>query len=147
MRDLLRSDAALALPTMLAAQPIITMAAFAVPVAAPAAAPDIGVPVLYVGGFTSVVYCVAMTTGLFAGDELHGAHSLTADSCGRFYVADDSVGAIYTGIADPSIPGKRLMAPDLDGTIVTDLWTDDVFLYVATRFSGIFVYLVDPGCD
>ena len=67
MRDLVRSDAAIALPSMLGAQMIITMAAFAVPVVAPVAAPEIGVPSLYVGGFTSLVYLIGMITGLFAG--------------------------------------------------------------------------------
>jgi len=67
MRDLLRSEAMLALPTMFAAQSVITMAAFAVPVAAPAAAPAIGIPTVYVGAFTAIVYCLGMATGLFAG--------------------------------------------------------------------------------
>lgn len=67
MRDLFRSEAMVALPTMFVAQAVITMAAFAVPVAAPAAAPAIGIPTLYVGAFTAVVYCVGMTAGLFAG--------------------------------------------------------------------------------
>lgn len=67
MRDLIRSEAMAALPTMFAAQAVITMAAFAVPVAAPAAAPAIGIPTVYVGAFTAIVYCLGMTTGLFAG--------------------------------------------------------------------------------
>jgi len=67
MRDLLRSDAKIALPTMFAAQSIITMAAYAIPVVAPAAAPDIGIPTVFVGGFTSLVYLIAMVGGLFAG--------------------------------------------------------------------------------
>ena len=67
MRDLLRSEAMIALPTIFVAQSILTMAAFAIPVVAPAAAPDIGIPTVYVGGFTAVVYFVAMVGGLFAG--------------------------------------------------------------------------------
>jgi nitrate/nitrite transporter NarK len=67
MRDLIRSEAMIALPMMFTAQAVITMAAFAVPVAAPAAAPAIGIPTLYVGAYTAIVYCLGMTTGLFAG--------------------------------------------------------------------------------
>ncbi|MCG8546995.1 MAG: MFS transporter, partial [Alphaproteobacteria bacterium] len=65
MRDLLRSDAAVSLPAMVAVQAMITMSAFAIPVVAPVAADEIGIPALYVGGFTAVVYCTAMVTGLF----------------------------------------------------------------------------------
>ncbi len=67
MRDLLRSEAMIALPMMFTAQSVITMAAFAVPVAAPSALPDIGIPTLYVGAFTAIVYCCGMVTGLFSG--------------------------------------------------------------------------------
>ena len=44
MRDLLRSDAVISLPTMFAGQLVITMASYTLPVAAPAALPDMGVP-------------------------------------------------------------------------------------------------------
>lgn len=67
MRDLLRSDAMIALPTMFAAQSIMTMAAYAIPVVAPAAAPDIGISTVFVGGFTSLVYLIGMFCGLFSG--------------------------------------------------------------------------------
>ena len=89
----------------------------------------------------------ARRTGIFASDELFGVKALAADSCGRFYVADDDDGTLYIGIPDMSVPGNRVVASDLQGTDVTDLWADGVFLYVATRMSGIFIYLVDPGCD
>jgi nitrate/nitrite transporter NarK len=65
MRDLLRSDAVIALPTMFAGQLILTMAAYTLPVAAPAALPDLGVPTVFVGSFTTAVYLVAMVAGLF----------------------------------------------------------------------------------
>ena len=89
----------------------------------------------------------ARVTGLFASDELRGARAITADSCGRFFVADSDDGTVYVGIPDMSVPGIRLAAGDLRGRDVTDLWTDDVFLYVATYADGIYVFLVDPGCD
>jgi nitrate/nitrite transporter NarK len=66
MRDLLRSDAVIALPTMFAGQLILTMAAYTLPVAAPAALPDLGVPTVFVGSFTTAVYLVAMVAGLFS---------------------------------------------------------------------------------
>ena len=66
MRDLFQSDAAISLPAMVAVQVVITMSAFAIPVVAPVAAVEIGIPALYVGGFTAVVYCTAMITGLFS---------------------------------------------------------------------------------
>jgi nitrate/nitrite transporter NarK len=65
MRDLLRSDAVIALPTMFAGQLILTMAAYTLPVAAPAALPAMGVPTVFVGSFTTAVYLVAMVAGLF----------------------------------------------------------------------------------
>ncbi len=70
MRDLLRSDAVISLPTMFAGQLVITMASYTLPVAAPAALPDMGVPTVYVGFFTSAVYLVAMGAGLFTGQFL-----------------------------------------------------------------------------
>ena len=70
MRDLLRSDAVVALPTMFAGQLILTMAAYTLPVAAPAAMPDMGMPTVYVGVFTTAIYLVAMTTGLLTGSLL-----------------------------------------------------------------------------
>jgi MFS family permease len=70
MRDLLRSDAVISLPTMFAGQLVITMAAFTLPVAAPVALPDMGVPAVFVGFFTTAVYLVAMGAGLFTGQIL-----------------------------------------------------------------------------
>ena len=70
MRDLLRSDAVISLPTMFAGQLVITMAAYTLPVAAPAALPSMGVPTVFVGFFTTAVYLVAMGSGLFTGQFL-----------------------------------------------------------------------------
>lgn len=66
MRELLRSDAVVALPAMFAGQLIITMAAFALPVVAPAAMPAMGMATVYVGVFTASIYLVAMCAGLFS---------------------------------------------------------------------------------
>jgi predicted MFS family arabinose efflux permease len=87
MRDLIRSDAAIALPSMLGSQLIITMAAFAVPVVAPVAAPEIGVPSIYVGGFTSLVYLLGMTTGLFASPLIARLGSVRLSQCLLLMVA------------------------------------------------------------
>lgn len=86
-------------------------------------------------------------SGMYASGELRGARAMALDSCGRFFVADDDDGTLYLGIPDMSVPGIRVIADDLVGKDVTDLWADGPFLYVATRSSGVFVYLVDPGCD
>lgn len=86
-------------------------------------------------------------SGMFAGGALRGARAMAADSCGRFFVADNDDGTLYMGIPDMSIPGIRLIVDELAGNDVTDLWADGPFLYAATQSSGIFVYLVDPGCD
>ena len=67
MRDLLRSDAVISLPTMFTGQLVITMASYTLPVAAPVALPDMGVPTVFVGFFTAAVYLVAMGAGLFTG--------------------------------------------------------------------------------
>jgi len=84
--------------------------------------------------------------GLYATDELGRATALAADSCGRFYVADDYDGSIFIGLSDMSLPGVRVSVEELTGTEISDLWTDDVFLNVATRADGIYVFLIDPGC-
>jgi len=84
--------------------------------------------------------------GLYATDELGHATALTADSCGRFFVADDYDGSLFIGLSDMTLPGVRVSVEELTGTEISDLWTDDVFLYVATRVDGIYVFLIDPGC-
>ena len=84
--------------------------------------------------------------GLYATDELGHATALTADSCGRFFVADDNDGSLFVGLSDMSLPGVRVPVEELTGTQISDLWTDDVFLYVATRVDGIYVFLIDPEC-
>jgi len=84
--------------------------------------------------------------GLYATDELGHATALTADSCGRFFVADDYDGSIFVGLSDMTLPGVRVSVEELTGTQISDLWTDDVFLYVATRADGIYVFLIDPEC-
>jgi len=84
--------------------------------------------------------------GLYATDELGHTTALAADSCGRFFVSDDDDGSLFIGISDMSLPGVRVSVEELAGTEISDLWTDDVFLYVATRTDGIYVLLIDPGC-
>jgi len=84
--------------------------------------------------------------GLYATDELGHATALAADSCGRFFVADDYDGSLFVGFSDMSLPGVRVSVKELTGTQISDLWTDDVFLYVATRADGIYVFLIDPEC-
>jgi MFS family permease len=81
MRDLLRSDAVIALPAMFAGQLVLTMAAFTLPVAAPAAMPDIGIPTVYVGLFTAAVYLVAMSAGLFTGQLLSRMGAVRTMQC------------------------------------------------------------------
>jgi MFS family permease len=81
MRDLLRSDAVISLPTMFAGQLVLTMAAYTLPVAAPAALPDMGVPAVFVGFFTSTVYLVAMAAGLFTGPLLSRLGTVRTMQC------------------------------------------------------------------
>ena len=81
MRDLLRSDAVISLPTMFAGQLILTTAAYTLPVAAPAALPDMGVPAVFVGFFTSAIYLVAMTAGLFTGPLLSRLGTVRTMQC------------------------------------------------------------------
>ena len=82
--------------------------------------------------------------GVYAADELANPRALAADSCGRFYVADDD--GLYLGFADMSLPGRRVMVPQLAGRNISDLWTDGVFVFVATRDDGIHMLLIDPSC-
>lgn len=81
MRDLLRSDAVVALPTMFAGQIVLTMAAYTLPVIAPAAMPDIGIPTVYVGVFTASIYLVAMMSGLLTGQLLSRMGAVRTMQC------------------------------------------------------------------
>ena len=81
MRDLLRSDAVISLPTMFAGQLVLTMAAYTLPVVAPAALPDMGIPAVFVGFFTSAVYLVAMAAGLFTGPLLSRLGTVRTMQC------------------------------------------------------------------
>lgn len=85
-------------------------------------------------------------TGIFAEDDLQMAMAMTADRCGRFFVADANKGTLYLGFADMSLPGRRIDVPELANSEVSDLWTDGSVLYAATRSDGIHVLLIDPGC-
>lgn len=85
--------------------------------------------------------------GMFASNEVQNATAMATDDCGRYFVAGQAGGTIFLGLPDVSVPGVRVPVADLDEKDVTDMWIDGVFLYVATRSSGIFVYLVDPACD
>lgn len=81
---------------------------------------------------------------VYAEDDLSNPKALAADSCGRFYVADAN--GLYLGFADMSLPGRNLEVPELSGLDISDLWTDDIFLFVATRTDGIHMLLLDPPC-
>jgi len=81
MRDLLQSDAVVALPAMFAGQIVLTMAAYTLPVVAPAAMPDIGMPTVYVGVFTASVYLVAMVAGLTTGQLLSRLGTIRTMQC------------------------------------------------------------------
>jgi DNA-binding beta-propeller fold protein YncE len=82
--------------------------------------------------------------GVYAEDDLRNPKALAADSCGRFFVADDN--GLYLGFADMSLPGRNVAVSELAGLDIRDLWTDGVFLFVATRADGIHMLLLDPSC-
>jgi DNA-binding beta-propeller fold protein YncE len=82
--------------------------------------------------------------GVYAEEDLRNPKALAADHCGRFYVGDDD--GLYLGFADMSLPGRRIMLPELAGRNISDLWTDGVFVFVATRDDGIHMLLIDPSC-
>jgi hypothetical protein len=82
--------------------------------------------------------------GVYAADDLRMPKALTADACGRFFVADDQ--GLYFGFTDMSLPGRHVEVPELSGHDISDLWTDGVFLFVATRTHGIHMLLLDPSC-
>jgi len=82
--------------------------------------------------------------GVYGADDLLNPAALAADACGRFFVADDQ--GLYLGFADMSLPGRYVTVPELAGSLITDLWSDDVFLFAATRADGIHMLLIDPPC-
>jgi hypothetical protein len=85
--------------------------------------------------------------GNFGTDELLHPVALATDSCGRLFVSDDDDSGIYIGFADMLLPGFRVSVPELEGKQTIDLWTDDTYLYAATHFAGIFIFLLDPSCQ
>ena len=85
-------------------------------------------------------------TGNYGGDDLQRVSAFAVDSCSRIFVGDAYDGSLYIGVADMSLPGRRVELAELAGTEIADLWIDESFLYVATRSSGIFVFAVDPVC-
>lgn len=85
-------------------------------------------------------------TGNYGGDDLQHVSAFAVDACGRLFVADAYDGSLYVGIADMSLPGRRVDVPELAGTETSDLWMDDSLLYVATRTNGILVFAVGPEC-
>lgn len=82
--------------------------------------------------------------GVYAADDLTRPKALATDSCGRFFVADAE--GLYLGFADMSLPGRRVVVPELLGRDISDLWSDGVFLFAATRADGIHMLLIDPPC-
>ena len=155
MRDLLRSEAMIALPTIFVAQSILTMAAFAIPVVAPAAAADIGIPTVYVGGFTAVVYLVAMVGGLFAGGLvvrlgtvrvlqmllLAGAAGTAAFTLGTVSAAIFCAAAIGIATGPMNPAGSYLLA-----RTTPDRWRAFVFSakQCATPMGGMLAGVVTP---
>lgn len=99
------------------------------------------------GGLVVGLSATGSPVDVYGVEELAEPRALAADACGRLFVADDESGSLYLGFEDVLIPGKRIPVPELAGQDVADLWSDGRFLYVATRGAGIFVLLIDPGCD
>ena len=56
------------LAVTLAVQALVSMAVLTMPVVAPAAAADVGVPAAYVGLFIALVYGASMASSLVCGD-------------------------------------------------------------------------------
>ena len=84
--------------------------------------------------------------GDYGGDDLQHVSAFAVDDCGRMFIADAYEGGIYVGVADMSLPGRRVEVPELNGTEISDLWSDDSFLYVATLADGIVALNVAPEC-
>ena len=82
--------------------------------------------------------------GVYAADDLRRPKALAADSCGRFFVADEE--GLYLGFTDMNFPGSHIAVPEMLAPDISDLWSDGVFLFVATRADGIHMLLIDPPC-
>ncbi len=67
MKDLLQRSVLIPLVMILMIQSIITMAAYGIPVVTAVVAADLGIAPTLVGGLVSVIYFVAMLTGLLSG--------------------------------------------------------------------------------
>ena len=66
MRTLLNRDVLAPLAMILTIQSIVTMSSYAIPVAAPAIATDLGIAPVMVGALVSVVYVTGMAVGLLS---------------------------------------------------------------------------------
>ncbi|MDH3861146.1 MAG: hypothetical protein OEU53_05540 [Gammaproteobacteria bacterium] len=84
--------------------------------------------------------------GDYGGDDLQHVSAFAVDDCGRMFIADAYDGGLYVGVADMSLPGRRVKVPELDGKEIGDLWSDESFLYVATLADGIIALAVGPEC-
>lgn len=82
--------------------------------------------------------------GVYAADDLRRPRALAADFCGRFFVADEE--GLYLGFTDMNFPGSHIAIPEMSGPEISDLWSDGVFLFAATRADGIHMLLIDPPC-
>lgn len=86
-------------------------------------------------------------TASYGEDDLRYPVAVTADPCGRIFVADRSLDHLFVEAPGVSRSADRVEISNPGASGVTDLWVDDNRLYVALGESGIGIYAVTPPCN
>jgi len=82
----------------------------------------------------------------YGEDELSLPVSVTADRCGRVFIADGNGDGLLVAYPDIFQPTTRANLAFDNVAWITDLWIDNDRLYVASGDRGISSYLVTPPC-
>ena len=85
--------------------------------------------------------------GSYGEDELQLPTALAVDGCGRLFVADQSRRGILVSLSDMMVLPTRVLNRELTGALITDLWVDDNFLYVAAGAGGVMIFRIEPACS
>jgi hypothetical protein len=82
----------------------------------------------------------------YGEDALLAPVAITADPCGRVFVADGHADGLYVSSYEHQGGNARAALPGQITAAVTDLWIDGSELYVAAGPFGVHVLAIQPAC-
>ncbi len=82
----------------------------------------------------------------YGEDALLAPVAISADECGRVFVADGHADGLFVSSYEYQGTNSRAALPGEIATAVTDLWIDGSELYVAAGPFGVRVFSIQPGC-